>query len=155
MYQSPVFMAYYCLYMCVCVCVCVCVSLVEAVRLLQMKSFSLDIHRLSKWQAPCCGCRLYQKHRLLLGFYCQLKAIIIPGLVPSITVYTCRLCFLPQHPISFPFVRNPNIWGSLLATVYTTSKSGRLQFELPKFSSQVNLQNVGYLVGKSLLRILH
>ena len=146
-------MAYYCLYMCVCV--CVCVSLVEAVRLLQMKSFSLDIHRLSKWQAPCCGCRLYQKHRLLLGFYCQLKAIIIPGLVPSITVYTCRLCFLPQHPISFPFVRNPNIWGSLLATVYTTSKSGRLQFELPKFSSQVNLQNVGYLVGKSLLRILH
>ena len=121
---------------CVCVCVCVYVPLVEAVRPLQMKSFSLDIHRLSKWQAPCCGCRLYQKHRLLLGFYCQLKAIIIPGLVLSITVYTCRLCFLPQHPISFPFVRNPNIWGSLLAPTYTASKSCGLHFQLPKFSLQ-------------------
>jgi hypothetical protein len=104
--------------------VCLCVPLVQAVRLHQMKSFSLDIDRLSKWQAPCCGYRLYQKHRLLLGFYCQLKAIIIPGLVLSITVYTCRLCFLPQHPISFPFVRNTNIWGSVLAARYTTSKSG-------------------------------
>jgi hypothetical protein len=105
-------------------CYCVCIPVVEAVRLLQTKSFCLDIHRLSKWQAPCCGCRLYQKHSLLLGLYCQLKAIIIPGLVLSITVYTCRLCYLPQHPISFPFVRNLNIWVSVLATMYTASKSG-------------------------------
>lgn len=123
-----------------------------------MKSFSLDIHLLSKWQAPCCGCRLYQKHRLLLGFYCQLKAIIIPGLVLSITVYTCRLCFLPQHPISFPFVRNPNICGSLCAaTMYVCTLRAKVAGCNSSHRNSLlrpSLQNLGYLMGKSLLRIL-